>query len=109
VDDTIDVNFDTDCEGSPPTDAPSHLYVQRNDPTDPTRKGNYYVKTTVEADTTCGTCKKHICTGTTCTAVYRVQNRKGSMLGYRCLGECTDGKRIRADELPPGVVRFGRP
>ena len=69
---------------------------------DPTRKGNYHVRVMVDIDTTCGICKRLISVGTACTAVYLAKGRKGTLLGHRCIGECTEGRRI--DELPPGSL-----
>ena len=99
---TIDINHDINCDGPGADDPGPPYYVRRYDPTDPTREGNYYVQVTVEADTTCGTCKQPLPAGTACTAVYLARDRKGTLLGHRCLGECTEGRRI--NELPPGAV-----
>ena len=99
---TIDIGFDINCDTAKPETPGPPYYVRKYHPTDPTRTGNYYIHVTVDADTVCGTCKRPISAGTACTEVYLASGRKGSLLGHRCLGECTDGRRI--DELPPGVV-----
>ena len=104
-DGTIDINFDIGCDGTqreqPEAPGPPY-YLRRYDPTDPTRKGNYHVRVMVDIDTTCGTCKRLISVVTACTAIYLAKGRKGTLFGHRCLGECTEGRRI--DELPPGLL-----
>ena len=99
------IDIDIGCDGAQraqPEDPGPPYYLRRYDPADPTRKGNHHVQVMVDTDTTCGTCKRSISVGIACTAIYLVKVRKGTLLGHRCLGECTEGRRIV--ELPPGSL-----
>ncbi len=108
-DQLIDIDFDTDCGDHVPYVGDGPYYVVPYDPSDHTRTGNYFVETTAPADTSCARCKKPLPKGSLCSAIYQAANRKGRLLGYRCRGECTDGKKI--DQLPPEVdaALKGRP